>query len=245
MATSSSISGTPVGSSGTLATLINRCQVFLNDEGDATWDTEMIGTFLNDAIRDYSNHFPRIKTTTISTTTATTNYDLPSDFLGILSAEFPDGEDPPVYQNRQSVTTAGFWSSDKNYDIILAADDSNVNEYIFPALDATGETAVLVYHAVHQLMADPSTPTESNTVPEEHQPLLVKYVNWQASQHLAFAEQQSPTSNSSLLMAQLAQNARRNELSYHTALQQAIYAAEGQSFHRNWVEKGSGMERIY
>jgi len=245
MATSSTFSGAFTASAGTLSALIDRCQVFLNDESDSTWDTEMIGTFLNDAIRDYSQHFPRVRTAAIDLSTGSNAYNLPEDILGIVSVEYPAGEDPPQYLRRKDYTAVCFWSDEQLYDIVRNRDDANVDELWLSADPNTGETAIIYYNAYHQLIADPSTPGGSNTVPEEHQQLLVKYVNWQASLHLAFAEQQFPTSNSSLLMAQLAQNARRNELSYHTALQQAIYAAEGLSKYTHWATSGSGVGRIY
>lgn len=245
MATSSTFSGSAAAAAGTLNNMINRIQVFLNDESDTTWDTEMIGTFLNDAIRDYSQYFPRGKMTTINCADDDNQYDLPQDFLGTLSVEYPTGEDPPEYLVRKPYTAVGWWESDEYYDIIRNRDDNNVDEIIISADPSTGESIEVYYNAYHQLMADPATPTETNTVPEEHQQLLVKYCRWMASLHLASAEQQNPTSNSSLLMAQLAQNARRDEVAYNTALQQALYASEGQSRHANWTEKTSAVERIY
>lgn len=245
MASSSTFSGSAVSGAGTLNAFVNRIQVFLNDEGDATWDTEMIATFLNDAIRDYSQHFPRIKSQTINMATDDQDYDLPVDYLGVLSVEYPAGEDPPEYLVRKNYTDPGFWDCDDYYDIINSADDNNPDELWISAEPTTGETAVVLYNAYHQLIADPTTPTETNTVREIHQHILVLHVQWKASIHLMNAEQQNPTSNSSLLMAQLAQNARRNELSYHTALQQALYADEGRSRHINWTEQNTAVARIY
>ena len=60
----------------TFAAFITRLAISLNDEGAATWDTEMLATFLNDAIRDYSNHFPLEETDPVSLTTGTAEYDL-------------------------------------------------------------------------------------------------------------------------------------------------------------------------
>jgi hypothetical protein len=245
MADNSSFTGTAVGTSGTLAALVTRILITLNDEGNATWDTEMIATFLNDAIRDYSQHFPRIRTDSIAMTTGTAEYDLNADYQGILSVEYPDGEDPREYLLRRPYTHDDFWSEEDYYDIIPAADDNNPSQIVISSDVATGETAVVEYLAHHQLITDTGTITGSNTVPPLHQQLLTKYCQWQAAAHLASAEQQTPTSNSSLLMAQLAQNARRLELSYATALQQAIYADEGKSTAVNWMKHGSGMQRVY
>ena len=245
MSSSSSFTGTAVGSSGSLAALVTRIQISLNDEGAATWDTEMLATFLNDAIRDYSQHFPRILTDSISLTTGTAEYNLNADYMGVLSVEYPDGEDPREYSVRMPYTHDDFCSEDGRYDIIPHHDESDASQIVFSDDVATGETAVVQYHATHQLINDTASIAGSNTVPAQHQQLLTKYVMWQAAQHLASAEQQSPTSNSSLLMAQLAQNARRLELSYATAVQQAVYADEGKSTTINWIKNSSGMKRVY
>lgn len=245
MATSSTFSGSAVAAGGSLNSFVNRCQVFLNDELDSTWDTEIIANFLNDAIRDYSQHFPRVKSTAINCSDDDNDYDLPADLLGVISVEYPAGEDPPAYLIRKTRTAAGWWNSDSFYDVIPHRDDGDVDELIISADPSSGETITVTYNAIHTLAADPATPTETLSVPEEHQHLLTKYVRWMAALHLASAEQQSPTSNSSLLMAQLAQNARRDEIAYSTALQQVLYAAEGRSDHLFWTQPGTGVERIY
>ena len=64
MAQSDTTTGTAAGSSTTFTDLIDRARLLLNDESSATWDNELIATFLNDAIQDYSQHFPRTLTTT-------------------------------------------------------------------------------------------------------------------------------------------------------------------------------------
>ena len=229
----------------TFDSFVTRLKITLNDKTASTWDTEMIATFLNDAIRDYSQHFPRIITDSIALTTGTAEYDLNADFMGVLSVEYPDGEDPREYLTRLPYTHDTFWGLDGFYDIIPAKDDNNPAQIVFSDDVATGETAVVEYHAHHLLISDTALISGTCTVPVQHQQLQTKYVMWQAAAHLASAEQQSPTSNSSLLMAQLAQNARRLELSYSTAVQQALYADEGRSTAVNWIKKESGMERIY
>ena len=178
--------------------------------------------------------------------TGTAVYDLNADFMGVLSVEYPDGEDPREFSERRPYTHDNFWDVDGYYDIIPISDVSDLDQIVLSDDDiATGETAVIQYHAHHQLITDTGTIAGANSVPVHHQQLLTKYVMWQAAQHLASAEQQSPTSSSSLLMAQLAQNARRLELSYATAVQQAVYADEGKSMAINWMKAATAMQRIY
>lgn len=229
----------------TWAKLIDQCEAVLNDEDNSTFSVDLLIKWLNDAIRDYSQHFPRVLSDTISLTTGTSEYDLAADFLGVLSVEYPDGQDPREYLDRRPYTHPDFWSVDGYYDIITSDDDSNDSQIVFSDDVATGQDAIVQYTAYHDLLDDATEASDTITVPQQHQQLLVKYVTWQAALYLASAEQQSPTSNSSLLMAQLAQNARRLALDYSTALQQAIYAAEGKSQAVAWITTGHDLDRIY
>jgi hypothetical protein len=52
-----------------------------DDDSAAIWGTTEIARYLNEAIRDYSQHFPRQMTTTISVVAGTRSYDLPADIL--------------------------------------------------------------------------------------------------------------------------------------------------------------------
>ncbi len=104
--------------STTFSALITRIQISLNDEAAATWDTEMLATFLNDAIRDYSNHFPMQASDSIATSDGFNNYSLNADFMNVISVEFPDGETPRAYLDRRPYTHPDFWTEDGYYDII-------------------------------------------------------------------------------------------------------------------------------
>ena len=116
---------------------------------------------------------------------------------------------------------------------------------------AAGEEIAVYYHAHHALIANPAAVSGSCTVPPSHHNLLSLFVFWQNALALANAEQQTPTSNSSLLMAQLAQNARRAENAYHVALRQALYAAGGESRSSRWIggekyqSSDDGLGRVY
>ena len=229
----------------TWAKLIDQCENAVNDENNSTWTVKQIIKWINDAVRDYSVHFPLVEQQTIALSTGTQFYDLRDEFMGILHVEYPTGSDPKDFLTRLPRTHADFWSEQGYYDLVDRRESGDPSSVIISSDVATGESANALQHLHHVLIEDANDKSGTVTVPVQHQALLVKYVQWQATTHLAFAEQQSPTSNSSLLMAQLAQNARRMELSYSTALQQAIYAADGESRPLNWMTKESGMERVY
>ena len=94
----------------TFAELVNRCELAVNDEDNSTFTAEQIVKWINDGIRDYSQHFPRIKTQSISAVLNDNTYDLADDFMGVLSVEYPTGEDPPEYLSRLSYKHADFWT---------------------------------------------------------------------------------------------------------------------------------------
>ncbi|MFL7838036.1 MAG: hypothetical protein ACK2T4_06740 [Candidatus Promineifilaceae bacterium] len=225
-------------------TLINQISYEISD---STWDNAFIGYWINMAIRDYSKCFPLVKVQTINCADDDKDYDLAVDFMGVLAVEYPAGEDPKVLLSRLPITHPDFGRGESWYDIIEHGDDTDPNELIISAASAAGEDINVTYHAHHALIANPASPSGNCTVPVFHHNLLTLYVVWQNALALTNNEQQSPTSNSSLLMAQLAQNARRAENAYHVALQQAIYAARGKSQAVLWIGGGKddGLARIY
>jgi len=233
------ISGTAVPSPAgtTLQNLIDRTQQTLADTTAATWSETALGQWLNDAMRDYSIHFPRQRTATIATVVGDRTYDLPADVVGVISVEYPTDADPPVYLERKSYTEAGFWSDDGFYDVVRRGDDQNAAELWISKKPAAGETITVEYLAAHD---HGLTVSEYVTVPDEHHHVLVAYAVWQSALNLQMAEQQSPTSNSSLLMSQHAQNAnvlRRQYVELLARIAQAHSGSDGGfvSWDREWV----------
>jgi hypothetical protein len=219
---------------------------------DTSWDDAYVGYWLNMAIRDYSKYFPLVKIQTITTLLNDNQYDLASDFMDVIAVEYPTGETPPQYLSRRAFTQPDFWESDYWYDIIEHKDDTDPDELLISKTTLAADDSIDVhYHGHHALIANPASVTGNCTVPVYHHNLLSLYVFWQNALSLANTEQQSPTSSSSLLMAQLAQNARRAENAYHVALQQALYADRGKSRPVQWVDGGDSrsnddsMARIY
>ena len=232
----------------TWATLIDRCESSLNDSGNAEWSTAEIAEWLNDFTRDYSQYFPLLKVQTISCSAATKEYDLAADFMGVLSVEYPTGETPREYLQRITFNRPEF-QNDGWYDVIEHSDDTDPAELWISTSPDDGEEIDVVYNGHHALIANTASISGNTTIPPMHQPLAIKYVLWQATLNLLFAEQQAPTSNSSLLMSQYSQTARRLETSYHTAIRQALYAADGVSKNVRWISGDYSAEnslgRVY
>ena len=252
MGSSSSFAGSSISfpTSSAWTEVVDRCENALNDAGNAEWTTAEIAEWLNDFVRDYSQYFPLVKTQNITAIASTHEYNLNVDFTGVLSVEYPTSQDPPEYLSRLVYTHADFWTGSRWYDIVTRSNDTDADELWISDTPDGGEGIDVIYNGRHAIIADTSSISGNNTVPPEHQHLAIKFVMWQATLQLMFAEQVSPTSSSSLLMAQLSQNARRLEASYHTAIRQALYAADGESRPVTWISgneysSNDSLARIY
>lgn len=220
--------------------LIDRIENAVNDASNATFSAAVVGEWLHDAIREYSQHFPRSAETTISTSLDDRKYDLPADLQEVEWVEYPDAEDPPERLRRREHTHPAFWLVDGYYDVIHHHDAADVAELWISTKPAAAETIRVAYTYDHDATI---TGTDTVTVPDRHEPILIKYCVWQAAKYLEEAEEQSPTSNSSLLMAQLAQNAYRAERTYYDALRRALTGRRGRSARVRWqLDK---YDRIY
>lgn len=237
------ISGTAQSLSGTvtLADLADQAQTAVADSAASTWSQADVEQFIRRAIKDYSQHFPRKATTDITAVANQNAYDLPENVQGILSVEYPADEDPPQYLKRKSYTHPDFWQSAYYYDVIGIDDATDYNQ-LWISDDPDGdETITIWYTADHQHASLAANDTV--TVPERHHELLITYAIWQAWIELLAEEQQSPTSNSSLLMAQYASNANRIKRQYQEILTRAKREASGKSGRVQWeVDK---YDRIY
>ena len=224
----------------TLAELADRAQNAVSDAGAATWSQDVIEEWCIEAIRDYSKHLPRTITDTIATSAAVQKYDLPSDFRLMESVEYPTGEDPPEYLVRRAYTDRDFWVQDGFYDVLRHRSVGDADELWISSSPAAAETITIIYQGDHDFALSSAT---TITVPERHENILVEYVIWRAWVELLGAEQQSPTSNSSLLMSQFASNADRAKRSYVEALARALRSEEGDSARVQW--RFDKFDRIY
>ncbi|MGD2155826.1 MAG: hypothetical protein PVG14_09525 [Anaerolineales bacterium] len=215
----------------TLAELADKAQNALDDAGAGTWSQTVIEEWCLDAIRDYARFFPRTIQLEITTSADDNYYDLPYDFREIVSVEYPQGEDPPEFLQRYDYQIDDFWNSDDYYDVVERREATDKTELVISADPDADETIRVEYVGDHDLSVGSSDPI---TVPERHEDILVAYVVWAAWRELASAEMQSPTSNSSLLMAQLFNNAGSAEYDYRNMMRYAMAAALGKSRRTTW-----------
>ena len=203
----------------TLLQLADRAQLALNDSGVGTWPQATVEAWCLDAIRDYSQYFPRTRssTTTIAVDDAGHEFDLPSDFLGMVLVEFPDGEDPPEYLERRSRTCSGFWDYEGYYDVETSGDAATAGTLYLSEEPANGEAYTLTWLAPHDTDLDSG---DTITVPEDHESILILYVLWQATRERMATQEQDPDTTIHILQ-QMVKAAQQAEEEYRRALQRA------------------------
>jgi hypothetical protein len=200
----------------TRAQLADRAQNVISDAGAAKWSQAIIEEWVQDALRDYSRSFPRVQHITVETFAATRVYAISGDFFGILSFEYPILEDPPHYIQRFDSQDPAFYEGDY-YDLIYMLsvpviilsqpqDDQSFTCHIYTTHVAATSPAVL-------------------TVPGGHEDILIQYIVWRAMSERKALQAHTPTSNSSLLMAQLNQLEKDARRIYERMLNQALSLA--------------------
>lgn len=192
----------------TLAQLADRAQNALSDAGASVWSQAIIEEFVQDAIREYNNHFPRLRETTINAASDDHYYDLPADCLNVIQVEYPNGQDPPTYLTRNDSATDTFWLAATYYDIRHHADDADPDELIISDSPAGTEVIRVHYRGRH----DPTIASgAATTVPDHHHGLLIQFAVWRALTERLANEISTPSTTSSILVTQMqeaAQNAR-------------------------------------
>jgi len=211
--------------------------------GDLTspfkWSDEQINQWINDAIADYSIHFPLVKTQTISCSDENRKYDLEDDFVEVLSIEYPTGEDPPVYLKHRLGTHPGFWSQDGFYDVLKHRDFEDPDELIISTKPSTGESIEVIYQAHHVFLDDDDT--DKITVPERHLELIVLFARMAAYQELASTESSDPNPESKL-SGTLELNSFKAERAYRKQLDE-FKAAGSESGQVKWSM--DDYDRVY
>ena len=164
---------------------------------DATqWPDSTLNQWIEDAIAEYSVHFPRTDLeATIDCVDDQREYDLSSELTrpqGILRVEYPSGEDPPEYLTRRSVDDSrGFWGGEY-YDV---RGDPPHTLFVGEKPD-DGEDIVVFYDGDHLY---PTDDADMLTVPDQHLEGLVLFVWWKAAQELLAAEAKDPQTTTLLL----------------------------------------------
>lgn len=239
------MSGTGTGTPATIPHQITADQLAatirlaLDDVAETTFSDAELLSWINEAIKEYSQHLPRTGTASLATVAMTRTYSLPWDAITISAVEYPAGETPPEFLFRMNRKRPSFNHFDY-YDFLPAGDLTNAPVLLLSFDPQPGEVITVTYQHPHD---SELTATSYVTVPSEHHHVLTQYVMFAAARQLQANEEAAPTSSSSLLMSQFASNTRRYELAYLNAINRILYHRRGQSHSASW--KMDDYDRIY
>lgn len=226
----------------TLTTLIQESRNLLGDlsVGSETWSDAQITDWINQCIRSLSIHFPRILEYEITCETGVHNYELEISVTGIVSAEYPSGEDPLQFLSRRAYTHPLFYQQDGFYDFFKPADGNSLNppQIIISNSPTTGETAILKLLTEHSALSDGA---DTLTLQDRHAHLIALFVRWQAWIEISMREGMYPGPLSTM-SASPELNAVRAEETYRKSLAAAL-TAEAESAVMPW--KSSTYDPVY
>jgi hypothetical protein len=204
----------------------------IGDPTNAVFSTAVLTEWINFAIADISQHFPRVITRTMNCVTDQLEYDLDDTFMACLSVEYPDGEDPPRFLMRREYTHPLFYEQPGFYDIIntQSALATNLPRLVISEAPTTGEDIVMEHTAPHNSL---SAPNDVTTLFNRHTHLISLFVRWKAWQELATTEGMDPDPVK-LLAATQEVNAYRAERAYYDALRRDIAAESASGRASGW-----------
>jgi len=213
------------------------CRRRLSDTtGTVYWSDEKVNQWINDAIADYSNHFPYETGYELSLTAAVHKYALTSLVKprSILAVEYPVSQDPLKYLTWRDINDSrGFFDGDYYY--VVGVPPTHI--ILGPGSWATAAKAQITYLADHVYPADDATVT---TVPDLHLELITLFVVTCAMQDVLSVQSQNPAQNS-FTIGTLALNMNRASREYMTKMEE--YKATWQEGSK--VRKWDDFDRVY
>jgi hypothetical protein len=230
----------------TVTNLADRAQVYLNDVAVGTWPQATVETWVVDAVRDYSQYFPRVIYDALADVGSSPDHyvELSDEFLEMIQVEFPTGSTPPNYLQRRSMHHPNFWEVDGYYDIVYTEQD---------ATDPGGAIRALLMFsrqpvddegwAIRYLARHPADGAGDDvTVPEDHHQILMLFVVWQAVKERAATAIQDPDTTSDSLQKMV--NA---EMQAHEEYRRAINTAQQKRAQSGWSGpwRSDGFDPIY
>jgi hypothetical protein len=220
----------------TLHNLVQQCANDLADPDHLTWSEDDLAMWLTDAIADYTEHFPRRIRHILTAAAGKTVYELPPTFLYAATVQL-NGR----FLSYRARHDPKFGAD--NFDIYQPHAYNEQAELVIGAAPTNGQTIIVTAAARHDANL---TLQDGITVPAHHHRLLKAYVRWQATMQRQSRQEASPTSNSSLLMSQLAVNTDRRHRAYLRMLAKALDANAPDSGHAIWSgDAGDGLQRTY
>jgi hypothetical protein len=199
-----------------------------------------IDSWINAAIRDLNNHFPRTLVDTLATTAGEHAYDMELTFIDMIKVEYPTGDNPPSYLKYRSSKLPTFWNVAGFYDVLRPqdADSSNPPQIIISESPPVGKVITITAHVEHNPL---TTSNDETTIPDRLTHLIGLFVRYKAWQELSTSEGMDPDPIK-LLAATQEVNSYRAERAYYKALDNAKKAQTASEV-IEW--KMPGTDRIY
>jgi hypothetical protein len=207
----------------TLNDIANRVNNALSDAGEATWGDSVIEEWVIEGIREYSQHFPRLRTGTETTVADQHEYDLPNTCMELELVEYPTGEDPPKYLTRKSRKDPDFYGAEGYYDVAYSGtvDDlggSYTRGSIYLSQDPESDQTITMIYWSPQAVELASNSAIS--IPQEHEHLLVLFAVWKAHAERLADQTANPDTTLDLLES-FRKNAYQARADFDTALRTA------------------------
>ena len=210
--------------------LVDLIELALSDSSNATFAEATVQDWLEEAIRAYSAHFPRVQSSTLNCSAGVHYYTVSDDTIDLVKVEYPKGEDPPEFLKPLTRKSPNFWDSDDYYD--FEPDYEGEGTLWISASPAATDTIEVTYLAHHAT----SYAQDSSyiTVPEEHVPILVAYCVWKGFQEVLAAEQQSPDTTIHLIR-DMTQQVQAAYAQYERLLDRAKETAGRSAITQGWI----------
>jgi hypothetical protein len=175
-----------------LTTLIQESRNLLGDlAGVAVFSDAQLTDWINQFIREFSIYLPRITEYEVSCDNGVHAYALETVHTGVISVEYPEGEDPKQYLSRRAYTHPLFYQEDGYYDFFKPSDGETLNppQIIISNSPSTGETILCKLLTEHTALSDGA---DTITFQDRHGHLIVLFVRWKAWQELSMNEGMYP-----------------------------------------------------
>lgn len=209
----------------TAGAIVAEARAALGDGAAAVYDDAELLRYVNEAIAEYSVHLPRTGQSVVVLVAGARTYALPRETTAVVAVDYRAGAES-VPLRRLSYRHPRFTGYARLYDFLPRGDLTAAPTIMLSFEPAVGALLSVRHEQPH---AHDLALNEVITVPAAHHHVLVAYVLFAAARRLQLIEQAGPTSGGTLLMGQLASNARRLELAYLGALNRILGHGLGQA----------------
>ncbi len=205
-------------------------------ENTAVFPDTLLNSWISEAIRDYSMHFPKeVQGTLQASKDGQRTFvllglaDL-AEVYGITRVEYPIDLEPPSMLSRLPRDHPGF-EGGPYYDLV------GEHEIMLGQAVPLGATINIWYNTVHLA---PTSDTMSLSIPGKHLEALKMYCVWQAVRKLEMDQSAEPDMTS-LLLSMLGTNSGRAERAYRSKIREYLETTGGGQYSGPWrMDKWDG-----